>query len=218
VKAQGNYKRKQIAFQPPPEPEPKTEPKTEISIKVDFITTPQIADVNIYMGDEKIGATNNSGTYHWEASAAADEKGQIQFRVDHSTFNLKTVPQQLTITTQGADINKRFTIIPHVQKTSLVKAQLINSIDKMPLSNIELRFSDSNESLLTDKNGMIEYLIQETTYKKDVNIEIIKPNNLFIVDGFKPITIVPDMPENIDMIIGCKVSGVITMGKNYQML
>ncbi|MBU4444064.1 hypothetical protein KJ656_03135, partial [bacterium] len=214
VKPEGNYIKKRIAFRkvivaPPPSPEP--EKKTEISIKIDFNTKPQIAGVNIYRGDEKIGVTDSSGVYHWETTAAVDEKGQIQFRVDHAPFNLKTVPQQLLVTHQGVDIKKRFTIIPHVQKTPLIKAQLINIVDKMPLPNIELRFSDSNDSLITDKDGMIEYKIQETTYKNNVNLDIIDPTDLIIVDGFKPITITTDIPDNIDMVLQCKVSFVIKM-------
>lgn len=209
IKPEGNYIKRRISFRKkvlPKTPEPG--PIKTVVMTADFITRPKLAGVNIYLNDEKIGITNSAGIYHWETEAPADEKGQLLFRVEHSVFDLVTTPQKLVIK-KGADVKKRFIIVPHVRKTPFVKVKVLNNVDQTPLENVKLRFSDSDKSVITNKNGIAEYKIRETTYKKEVNLKITEPQDLVIVDGFKPINITNDMPDNIDIVLRCKATFII---------
>jgi len=206
VKSSGNVIIRTIEFEkmialPPP--------STESKISLEFISDVNLRGIKIYRDDQLIGETNASGRFEYNTTVSSDERSKMSFHVKLEGVVFETIPKNMSIQLTGADIRQQYRIIPSIQNPPTISLKLINQRDGSPLDNVTIGFSDSQEKITTNNQGILQYQIQEARIGKQISISIIDPPDLVIISGYQPITIYPGMDNNIQMDLLCKVSMVI---------
>ena len=215
VKIDNNKINRVIRFKKPKvKPEPvkvpqKVKPQS-VSTKIVFVAENNLSGVEIYLGDEILGKTNNTGKFQWEITTVDTVMKTLNFKVLYDgDLKLNTMPKDLSFVTGKKSIVKNIKITGHVIQTPVIELTMYNKADNAPLKNIKVKFSDSEEILITGQNGLLRYQIKENRYMSSVGLEIIEPKNLIIDSGYEPIVIRPELPQTIKMEVFGQISFVI---------
>ncbi len=163
----------------------------------------------IYLNGDSIGILNESGIFSYNKRFNEIDRVRLEFEVNSPEFDITTDPEVLVYNV-NRNISGIINIYAFLKETPIVQLKLINEATDEPLKDIDVKFSDSEESIHTDGFGMATYHIQNRRIGETITY-VLPQKYVLIRSGYEKIKLAPEMPDTLKYVLLCEASYAVRL-------